>query len=75
MTVEEVMQYRRAEPFRPFVLRLKDGREFVVKDALAIGRDPNFKYLMVGGGRIVPATDIAGVRLVGDSAADERAAS
>ncbi len=25
MTVDEVMSYRRATPFRPFVLHLKDG--------------------------------------------------
>ena len=39
MTVEEVMQFRRAEPFQPFVLRLKDGREFVVPDPMNIGRN------------------------------------
>ena len=40
MTVDEVMQYRRATPFRPFVLHLKDGRRFLVREPEQIGRNP-----------------------------------
>lgn len=47
MTVDEVMQYRRAEPFRPFAIKLKDGRRFVVKNPMHIGRDVAFTRLNV----------------------------
>jgi hypothetical protein len=30
MRVEEIREAQRAEPFRPFVLHLADGRQFVV---------------------------------------------
>jgi hypothetical protein len=66
MTVDEVMQYRRAEPFKPFVLVLKDGREFAVNDPLEIGRDPGISYLMVDGGYVVRGTSVASVRLLDD---------
>ncbi len=39
MTVDEVMQYRRAVPFRPFVLALKDGRRYVIRNPEAVGRN------------------------------------
>ena len=42
MTVEEIMEFRRAKPFKPFVLKLKDGREFVIRQPEAIGRDEKF---------------------------------
>lgn len=48
MTTDEVMSYRRAIPFKPFELRLKDGRTFVVTDPIHIGRDE-------AGGRIIVA--------------------
>jgi hypothetical protein len=47
MTVEEVMQYRRAVPFRPFALVLKDGRRFVVLQPEQIGRDGAFTQISV----------------------------
>jgi hypothetical protein len=39
MTVDEVMQYRRAVPFKPFLLALKDGRRFVINNPEAVGRN------------------------------------
>jgi hypothetical protein len=47
MTVEEVMQYRRAVPFRPFVVALKDGRRFVVPIPEAIGRNSASTWISV----------------------------
>jgi hypothetical protein len=47
MTVDEVMQYRRAVPFRPFTLVLKDGRRFVVLQPEQIGRDEAFTEISV----------------------------
>ena len=46
MTVEEVMQYRRAVPFKPFVLALKDGRRFEIRNPEAVGR--NEAYTRIG---------------------------
>ena len=40
MTVEEVMQFRRAVPFRPFTLYLKDGRQYLIREPEQIGRNP-----------------------------------
>ena len=40
MSVDEVMQYRRATPFRPFVLHLKDGRQYLIREPEQIGRNP-----------------------------------
>lgn len=47
MTVEEVMQYRRAVPFRPFVLALKDGRRFAVRNPEAVGRNEAYTRVAV----------------------------
>ena len=47
MTVEEVMQYRRAVPFKPFVLVLKDGRKFPIRQPFAIGRNERSTRIMV----------------------------
>jgi hypothetical protein len=47
MTVEEVMGYRRAQPFVPFVLELKDGRKFVVRQPEHIGRDLHYRQISV----------------------------
>jgi hypothetical protein len=47
MTVEEVMQYRRATPFRPFVLHLKDGRRFLIREPEQIGRNPSMSIIGV----------------------------
>jgi hypothetical protein len=47
MTVEEVMQYRRAVPFKPFVLVLKDGRRFEVLRPEAVGRNESYTRIMV----------------------------
>jgi hypothetical protein len=73
MTVEEVMQYRRARPFRPFVLQLTDGREFMVREPEFIGRDVAFTHVNVDAGdesiATVDAKLIAGVRVVDASTA------
>jgi len=73
MTVEEVMKYRRAEPFQSFVLVLKDGRRFPVRQPHEIGRDPGntkigvsadeesvetFAVSMVAGVELVPSDGI-----------------
>ena len=42
MTVEEIMEYRRAKPFKPFVLKLKDGCEFVIREPEQVARDEKF---------------------------------
>jgi hypothetical protein len=47
MTVDEVMQYRRAVPFKPFVLALKDGRRFVVSKPEEISRNSAFTWISV----------------------------
>jgi hypothetical protein len=41
------MQYRRAVPFRPFVLALKDGRRFVVSKPEEISRNSRFTWVAV----------------------------
>ena len=47
MTVDEVMQYRRAVPFRPFVLHLKDGRHYLIRQPEQIGRNPSMTIIGV----------------------------
>jgi hypothetical protein len=42
MTVDELMEYRRAKPFKPFVLQLKDGREFLIREPEHISRNDAF---------------------------------
>ena len=45
MTVDDVMKYRRATPFRPFVLHLKDGRRFLIREPEQIGRNPTMTVI------------------------------
>jgi hypothetical protein len=47
MTVEEVMQYRRAVPFKPFELVLKDGRRFTVPNPEAVGRNEAYTRVTI----------------------------
>jgi hypothetical protein len=47
MTVEEVMGYRRAVPFRPFALILKDGRRFSIWNPEAVGRNEAYTRVSV----------------------------
>ena len=47
MTVDQVMEYRRAVPFKPFVLVLTDGRRFEVREPTAIGRNSAFTRISV----------------------------
>ena len=68
MTVDEVMAYRRAKPFRPFVLLLTDGREFVVREPEYIGRDVAFTRVNVDADdqsiATIDASLLASVRVV-----------
>jgi len=67
MTVDEVMRYRRRKPFQPFVLELKSGREFVVRDPFNIGRHPSNLWLGVSAGAsaiaLVAIADVKAIRL------------
>jgi hypothetical protein len=47
MTVEEVMQYRRAIPFRPFVVAMKDGRRFEILQPYNVSRNSAFTRIGV----------------------------
>ena len=47
MTVDEGMQFRRATPFRPFVLHLKDGRRYLIREPEQIGRNPSMTWIGV----------------------------
>jgi hypothetical protein len=49
MTTDEILSFRRAVPFRPFELRLKDGRRFVVKDFSNIGRGAGDAVIVAAG--------------------------
>jgi hypothetical protein len=68
MTVEEIMQYRRANPFKPFILQLKDGREFVIRRPEEIGRDTRFTRVHYAAdeesGDTARIEDVAGVKLL-----------
>ena len=68
MTVEEIMQYRRANPFQPFVLQLKDGRKFVIRAPEHIGRDEQYSRVMFAADNDscdeVGIEDIAGIKLL-----------
>ena len=47
MTADEIMAYRRAVPFRPFALKLKDGRRFIIRDFINIGRNERGSTIIV----------------------------
>ncbi|HLL88070.1 MAG TPA: hypothetical protein VK324_02090 [Tepidisphaeraceae bacterium] len=68
MTVEEVMQYRRAVPFKPFVLELTDGRSFVVREPEHIGRNEAYTQISVAADddsvETIEGTAVARVRLM-----------
>jgi hypothetical protein len=40
VTLEELREARYRQPFRPFLLRLKDGRQYFVNDFARIGYPP-----------------------------------
>ena len=68
MTVDEVMNYRRADPFRPFVLELKDGRRFVIREPEQVGRNPAYTQLGVAADdesiEIVDGSQVARIELL-----------
>jgi len=76
MTVDEVMQYRRADPFRPFVLELKDGRRFVVRDRTHIGRNEASTVITVAADEdsteTFPGTLVARVKVLGSGNGHKR---
>lgn len=41
MTIDELRAMKKAEPFRPFVIRLKDGRKFEVPTTDYFSPSPN----------------------------------
>jgi hypothetical protein len=47
MRVEEIREAQRAEPFRPFVLHLADGRQFVVDHPESILLSRNNRTVVV----------------------------
>ena len=68
MTVDDVMKYRRAEPFRPFILELTDGRRFVIREPTQVGRNPAFTQLGVAADdepiEVVDGSQLARVELL-----------
>ena len=40
MTIDEIREFHRAEPFRPFKLCLSDGREYTVDIRMCLALDP-----------------------------------
>lgn len=51
MTTEQIRQAHQAAPFRPFTIRMADGRTFYI-------RHPDYLFILPGGGRtIIVAND------------------
>ena len=49
MTVEQLTNVHHAQPFRPFTIRMGDGRAFFVKHPDFISRSPSGRTLIVHG--------------------------
>ncbi len=47
MTIDELRNFRNADPFRPFWMRLDDGRRFYVEAPYYIGFSPSKELVMV----------------------------
>jgi hypothetical protein len=47
MTVEQLHTAHRASPFRPFTIRLADGRSFLVKHPDFLSRSPSGRTIIV----------------------------
>ncbi len=47
MTIEQLRKVHQSRPFRPFVLRTSDGREFVVKHPELLAFSENGRAVMV----------------------------
>ena len=48
MRAEEIRKYAKAEPFKPFAIRLEDGREFIVSRPQSIWVPPSGLNCVVG---------------------------
>jgi hypothetical protein len=68
--VDEVMQFRRARPFQPFIIELRDGRQFLVFEPERVARDVANTRITVAADEdsfeSFPSTAIAVVRLLRD---------
>ncbi|HEV3410305.1 MAG TPA: hypothetical protein VG095_08415 [Chthoniobacterales bacterium] len=65
MTIEEIRELKRANPFRPFVLGLKDGERVVITRPELIALSPTGKSVVVSEGNrgpLLPLSEIASVR-------------
>jgi hypothetical protein len=49
MTVEQLHNAHRATPFRPFTIRLADGRSFLVRHPDFLSRSPSGRTIIVHG--------------------------
>jgi hypothetical protein len=47
MTIEQLHTAHRASPFRPFTIRLADGRSFLVKHPDFLSRSPSGRTVIV----------------------------
>jgi hypothetical protein len=47
MTIEEVRKFHNAQPFRPFVLHIADGREIAVHGREFMASAPNGRTIVV----------------------------
>ena len=75
MTVDEVMAYRRAKPFRPFILALKDGRRFEILQPFAVSRNSASTRIGVADhdtGESFDISLVSHVELIGDTARTAR---
>ncbi|MCC6463864.1 MAG: hypothetical protein IT463_00835 [Planctomycetes bacterium] len=48
MTADDIRRFAKADPFRPFIIRLSDGREFLVTSARSIWVPPSGMNCVVG---------------------------
>jgi hypothetical protein len=65
VTIEEIRELKRADPFRPFTLRLHDGNQVVITTPESIALSPNGKSVIVSNGKkgpFLPVSEIASVR-------------
>ncbi|HEV2294834.1 MAG TPA: hypothetical protein VGR35_13345 [Tepidisphaeraceae bacterium] len=71
MTTNELMRFRHAVPFKPFELRLKDGRRFVVREPIHIGRNETGSTIVVAAPddtfAFFPPNDVSEVTLAQDA--------
>ncbi len=65
MDVEKLREFRRADPFRPFKLVMKDGRKLLVEKSYYLGIAPDKKMLVHssedGGFEIIAPASVAAI--------------